>query len=197
MGWDGYKTSAPIPQLVAERLNYSNEYGSNTILAQSTRGGATYAAVHVKRSDHERNAEVRGNDFIVGYVVLHRRERDGTVMFKDMDETAGPFYYDCPKKILDMLTPIDALPVCDSAKASARKWRETCAAKRTGAGLPDNGQVLKFDDALSFGSYGTFDTFRVYRTGKKLRFAPIIHGEQREPIYRISHLENRRFQVVA
>ena len=38
--------------------------------------------------------------------------------YKDMDETAGPCYYDCPKGILDLLTPTDS--------EWANNWRAKC-----------------------------------------------------------------------
>lgn len=38
--------------------------------------------------------------------------------YKDMDETVGPHYYDCPKSILDILSPTDS--------EYAKKWREKC-----------------------------------------------------------------------
>lgn len=38
--------------------------------------------------------------------------------YKDMDETCGPYYFNCPKKILSLLSPTD--------NESALKWRETC-----------------------------------------------------------------------
>ncbi len=41
--------------------------------------------------------------------------------YKDMDETEGPCYYDCPAKILDLLTPTDS--------AYANEWRAKCREK--------------------------------------------------------------------
>lgn len=38
--------------------------------------------------------------------------------YKEMDETVGPCYYDCPKGILDLLTPIDS--------EWANNWRAKC-----------------------------------------------------------------------
>ena len=47
---------------------------------------------------------------------------DGEIMIKDMDETMGPFQYDCPKSILKLLTPTD--------NECANKWRAKCEEKR-------------------------------------------------------------------
>lgn len=38
--------------------------------------------------------------------------------YKDMDETMGPYKYDCPKGILDLLTPTD--------NEYANEWRKKC-----------------------------------------------------------------------
>lgn len=41
--------------------------------------------------------------------------------YKDMDETMGPFRYDCPKSIIDLLTPTD--------NECANEWRRKCLEK--------------------------------------------------------------------
>lgn len=41
--------------------------------------------------------------------------------YKDMDETVGPNYYDCPKNILDILSPTDS--------EYAKEWRRKCYEK--------------------------------------------------------------------
>ena len=41
--------------------------------------------------------------------------------YKDMDESCGPCYYDCPKGILDLLTPTD--------NEYANNWRAKCREK--------------------------------------------------------------------
>jgi len=38
--------------------------------------------------------------------------------YKDMDETMGPYYYTCPKSILDKLTP--------TKNKNALEWRKKC-----------------------------------------------------------------------
>lgn len=41
--------------------------------------------------------------------------------YKDMDESVGPCYYDCPKNILDILSPTDS--------EFAKEWRRKCYEK--------------------------------------------------------------------
>lgn len=48
-----------------------------------------------------------------------RTRWDGTAWgYKDMDETMGPYYYDCPVSILNLLSPTD--------NQTANEWREEC-----------------------------------------------------------------------
>lgn len=55
---------------------------------------------------------------VVGMVVLtYVRDKD-QFGYKAMSESCGPFYYDCPKSILDVLTPTD--------NADAQEWRRKC-----------------------------------------------------------------------
>lgn len=46
-----------------------------------------------------------GTPFILVYLVS---KEQGTYAYKDMDESMGPYYYDCPKEFLD-LAPISNL----------------------------------------------------------------------------------------
>jgi len=56
-----------------------------------------------------------GKSFIVLFLL---QSVNNSVGYKDMDETAYPFYYNCPKRILDKADP----PQTDSAA----KWRAAC-----------------------------------------------------------------------
>jgi hypothetical protein len=45
--------------------------------------------------------------------------KDGTIWgYKDMDETVGPYFYDCPESILNLLTP--------TKYETAQAWRDKC-----------------------------------------------------------------------
>lgn len=62
---------------------------------------------------------------VIGTVVItsgtNRRDPYFNFGYKAMDETAGPCYYDCPKSILDLLTPTDS--------EWANAWRAKCREK--------------------------------------------------------------------
>lgn len=50
--------------------------------------------------------------------VILTKVSDGDFGYKAMDETCGPVYYDCPKSILELLSPIDS--------DWANEWRKKC-----------------------------------------------------------------------
>lgn len=62
--------------------------------------------------------------------------------YKDMDETCGPYNYDCPKGILDLLTPTES--------EYANKWRAACRENLAKKNNPNAlnklplGSVIKF-----------------------------------------------------
>jgi len=62
---------------------------------------------------------------IIALVCLLKYQRNDYFNFgyKDMDETMGPYYYDCPVSILNQLTPIGS--------ELANKWRNKCRINRT------------------------------------------------------------------
>lgn len=86
-----------------------NAEPSKCVLASSMYGSTYYAAV--KDCD---------SDSVFGMVVLTYKGNDlhGNFGFKAMDETCGPYHYDCSQKILDLLTPTNDL--------WANAWRESC-----------------------------------------------------------------------
>lgn len=55
-------------------------------------------------------------------VALYQLER-GEVLEKTIPETYHPYYYKCPKRILDLLTP--------TTNEDALKWRAQCRQRRS------------------------------------------------------------------
>jgi hypothetical protein len=70
---------------------------------------------------------------LICLVRCNPRDPEGYIFgYKDMEESMGPHECDCPKSILDLLTPTDA--------QYARQWRARClesaAARRAMAAKP-------------------------------------------------------------
>lgn len=102
--------------------------GYYDILKSSMVGSVYYAAVKPlkKYGDKDEDGErvivdiPTNEQQVFGAVFLTSTDSKDYFNFsyKDMDETVGPCYYDCPKGILDLLTPTDS--------EWANNWRAKC-----------------------------------------------------------------------
>lgn len=115
MGWDfEYCSGTPSKAYVKERMEdtftWEKEDGTKlTILKSVIVGSAWYGALET----------VKPNGTItVTAVTAMLSIRHGEWGCKVMDETEGPYLYECPDSILNMLTPTD--------NAYAMEWRKTC-----------------------------------------------------------------------
>jgi hypothetical protein len=115
-----------------------------------------YAAVeHVRPPDGER--EVWACVCLTRY---NPNARDGYIFgYKDMEESMGPYYYDCPAVILDLLTPTDN----ENSLSWRAKCREAAAQRRTVAAKPKPrpGQVIVFEPPVEFAGGAMFERMEV------------------------------------
>ena len=106
--------------------NWEDENRKVEVLKSSMVGGTYYAAV---KSFNKTN----GYECITAAICLTSTNAKDYFNFayKDMDETCGPYNYDCPKGILDLLTPTE--------NEYAKEWRRLCyenlAKKKNSNGL--------------------------------------------------------------
>lgn len=109
-------------------------YAELNVLKSSMVGSVYYAAIEMKRNGKREQ--------VFGVVALTSTKWDDGMNFgyKDMDETCGPCYYDCPKSILDLLTPTDS--------EWANEWRRKCIENKKKIKLSDLpvGTHIKFTD---------------------------------------------------
>lgn len=63
--------------------------------------------------------------------------------YKDMDEGMGPGYYDCPKSILDLLTPVPS-------QTESFNWREKCREKIAEGKNPNSLKNLPIGSMIFF-----------------------------------------------
>lgn len=88
------------------------QYGGLKVLKCSVIGSTYYAAIQIVKT---------GN--VCGAVCLLRySNKTGMFAYKDMDETEGPCYYDCPKSIINLLSP--------TTSEWANEWRKKCLNKQ-------------------------------------------------------------------
>lgn len=128
------------------------------VLKSTVRSGAYYAACQPY------GAEGEGAVFaIICLVRWTPKARDGFVFaYKDMSESAGPCYYDCPASILDLLGP--------PANDYAAQWRARCRDQLalTSRRKPVPGDTLVFDEPVTFSDGGSEQRFRVAAWGNKI-----------------------------
>ena len=91
--------------------------GRYEVLKSAMVGSTYYAAIKQTKFATETEPELTR---VFGMVCLTSVDMKEYFNFsyKDMDETMGPYKYDCPKGILDLLDPIDS--------EYANEWRKQC-----------------------------------------------------------------------
>lgn len=128
MGWLFYSpTHFSKRGRVDRKAEVEATFGKNYSVLKSCMVGSTYYGA-VKHKDSN-------NVFAVVYLT---KVSDGDFGYKDMDETCHPYCYDCPKSILDLLTPTDDV--------NANNWRKKCYEKLSKPKLSDLpiGTKIKF-----------------------------------------------------
>ena len=124
MGWDyshytEYKNGKLDRKAILDgEMTCEDDSRSVSVLKSSMVGSTWYAAI---RSVNKTN----GFETVFGCVALtHSNARDYyNFGYKLISEDMGPYSYDCPKCILDMLS--------EPSNEWAAEWREKCKAKRT------------------------------------------------------------------
>jgi hypothetical protein len=99
MGWDGIRTNKTFKDVFEEE--YYQAISSKKIIE--------YA--EIVESNHESTFYVackRTNGAIGANVILFSRN-GGEVLWKEMDEGMGPYGYDCPERILKLLSPLSQI----------------------------------------------------------------------------------------
>lgn len=135
MGWTSYRVeptyNSKINKYTVNRKEECDKifnqdmvtYGNNEVIGKfevlkSYMVGSTYYAA-IKRTKFATETEAE-NVCIFAVIVLTSVDNKEWFNFsyKDMDETMGPYQYNCPKSILDLLSPTD--------NEYAIEWRKRC-----------------------------------------------------------------------
>ena len=115
-------------------FNWNDDYRECAVLKSTMVGSTYYAAVKFTKDEYSS----------VGAVICLTSTdiNDGfNFSYKDMDETMGPYKYDCPKGILDLLTPTDS-EYANSWRAKCREQLEKKKNPNSLSKLPE-GSVIK------------------------------------------------------
>jgi hypothetical protein len=107
MGWDISYDMSKADQVADLVKGWSEEGRGCRFLAHSVRGNVLYAVGQNFTAGEPERFEDRWI-----FVCLLRKDRGYGWGYKDMDESMGPYYYNCPLKFLDM------------APVACEEWRE-------------------------------------------------------------------------
>lgn len=164
MGWTEYIPTHFKKEQVDRKAEIEHELTSNWInIKRGTLIGSVYycAVEYTKRYKMDNNGDRIPNgkdDYIIedipetertvfGIVCLTSVRQEGFYKwfgYKLMDETEGPYYYDCPDSILKLLSPTE--------NKIANEWRKACKKytikRKEFKNLPI-GTVIKFNDKLA------------------------------------------------
>ena len=122
----------------AEEFNNDTDKGKITVIDCSARLCEAYLAMEVIK-DGERTV------FAMVCAIIHSPRSYHNFTYKDMDESMEPFYYNCPERILDLLTPID--------NDNANTWRNKCRlviARKKNRPKFKAGDTLEFEEPIRF-----------------------------------------------
>ena len=152
------------------------------VLKSTVRSSAYYAACQSYDADGPRETFA-----IICLIKWNPGARSGEEFgYKDMDETMGPFNFDCPASILDLL----GRPGNDHAA----NWREQCRQRLalTSRRKPRPGDTLVLPEPLTFTDGVAERSFRVAQSGKKTVLRRMSDGIG----VRISGLMTRAWTIV-
>lgn len=111
---------------------------SNIVVKSRMVGSTYYGAIEIVRlKDGVKTDEVVG-------VVVPTRVDGSYIAIKVMDESMGPFYYDCPRSIIKLLTP--------TTNENALEWRKKCIEKadtKLKLSKLDIGTIISFPSPFS------------------------------------------------
>lgn len=152
------------------------------VLKSTVRSGAYYAACQSYDADGPRETFA-----IICLVKWNPGARSGEEFgYKDMSETMGPYSYDCPASILDLLGP--------PANEYAANWRRACRQRLalTSRRKPKPGDTLVLAEALTFTDGQSERSFRVAQSGRKTVLRRMSDGVG----VKISKLMSRAWTII-
>lgn len=155
MGWTGIYSNLNNKKFVENYLT------DNRVIETSVVGNEVYQL-----------ARARDESLYIRVTILSRK--DGMVFYKDMDESCGPCYYNCPEKFLKLSTQKDEFSV---------NWRAACRQhakyKKEQKALIDRIKILKNGDRVEMisGRVVVFE-FPYNRARFAGRLAEVAPGKQ-------------------
>lgn len=182
MGWTSQfvsfdsKDSEEIKKFFVNQWNVENF----RCLDYSKKGNIIYMAV-----ENIKNNKIFA---VVTRISFYNRE----LYWKEMRESCGPVYVECPQRILKKLSPTD--------NEYAKNWREKCwEFHKKKAKKYMHGDIIKFPNKIEFTNGFSGDTFILVKEGRRFSFAP-YRGEKNlngvYGMYKITSWRKRNPEVI-
>lgn len=184
MGWTSMPLNIPVKQWFKEYWeNGSSDYEVlDSALVNFTE---LYGAIKVKST---------GEVICAAFKVQFSPKDEYNFMYKAMTESVGPVIDNCPKRIFNLLTPLDP-----ENTGYALEWRKRVEAKhkkRETIRKLTCESIIKTSEPLYFGDLGKFYFFR---KAKLIRYRNIWEAlnEKFEPVFKARiNLKDYDFEVV-
>lgn len=185
MGWLFFPKPHDIKGYFRDQYTFERNGRAHRVLADAIVGTRVYYAAVETIADGKREVGA-----VVNLLSFKPKDPDGmTFGYKDMDETMGPYYHDCPARILDLLTPTES--------AYANEWRAKCRERleRKANRIPITPGVRAiFEQPIRFTDGTEHAEFIAERYRKRgVVWRPWPHGGQR---YRITKRALDRARLV-
>lgn len=146
-------------------------------------------------------AAVSSREKVIGCVFLVRHDKkDGNHCIKFMDESYGPSYYECPREVFDLLTPLE-----EGENEYAEDWRRQVEAYHNQSVRLDEleqGTRIRFSQSIMLSKQNlldhyTEDEFIVQRDGEKVFVLPVLRDPVRATMpIDVSALSSHAFEIL-
>ena len=156
MGWTGiYNVPANKREYLTKELNSDRLQ----IVDSAQVGNTFYFACRGATSPVDYYVPDADGSVVFGLVVATQTLRKPRqFMYKLIDESSGPYQVDCPKRILDKLSPFKEDPA--TGGVFAREWREKCRLAKSKDRKVPVLAYIEFDKPLTFGKHGQAQLFQ-------------------------------------
>ena len=174
MGWTGHMMGSDF-RASKKSLDefFAQEFSSDkwSILASNYEPGGNYKGVYYAAIENLVGSKYSPLGEVWAYVALIDISGQ-ELLWKDLDESCGPYEYGASATVLNKLTPTNN-PI-------ALEWRAKCRrridAKRF-AGTLKHGDVVTLNETLEFESGDALDTFTIYKQpGSKTKLVDYTKG---------------------
>ena len=133
---------------------------------------------------------------LVCLVDYNPRDPEGYIFgYKEQCESMGPNESECPKTILDLLTPTEDV--------TAIEWRRRCRdsavyrSARARKPSPQPGQTIFFDRPIAFADGRSYSELQVVADPRKKRRSVLFRDPKSGTLYKITKIKDRNYHLRA